>query len=119
MTKRGIATAVAVALMLGGVSFASQKDQTFTGEITDNQCAKMGSHQAMMKSMNIKTSKECALGCVKGGGKFVLFNAATKTVYQLDDQRKPEQFAAEKVVVIGALNKDTGTIHVTDIKRVP
>jgi hypothetical protein len=119
MTKSGIATAVAVALMLGGVSFASQKDQTFTGEITDNQCAKMGSHQPMMKAMNMKTPKECALGCVKGGGKFVLFNAATKTVYQLDDQRKPEQFAAEKVVVIGALNKNTGTIHVTDIKRVP
>jgi hypothetical protein len=119
MTKSGIATAVAVALMLGGVSFATQKDQTFTGEITDNQCAKMGSHQPMMKAMNMKTPKECALGCVKGGGKFVLFNAATKTVYQLDDQRKPEQFAAEKVVVIGALNKNTGTIHVTDIKRVP
>jgi hypothetical protein len=55
---------------------------------------------------------------VKAGGKFVLYNAATKTVYQLDDQTKPEQFAAEKVVVIGVLNKDTGTIHVTDIKRV-
>ena len=79
----------------------------------------MGSHQAMMKSMNMKTSKECALSCAKEGGKFVLYNAATKTVYQLDDQTKPEQFAAEKVVVIGALNKDRGTIHVTDIKRVP
>jgi hypothetical protein len=118
MTRIGIATALASILILGSASFAAQKDQTFTGEITDNQCAKMGSHQAMMKSMNMKTSKECALGCVKAGGKFVLYNAATKTVYQLDDQTKPEQFAAEKVVVIGALNKDTGTIHVTDIKRV-
>lgn len=119
MTKIGMATALAAALMLGGVSFAAQKDQTFTGEITDNQCAKMGSHQAMMKSMSIKTPKDCALGCVKAGGKFVLYNAATKTVYQLDDQTKIEQFAAEKVVVIGTFNKDTGTIHVTDIKRVP
>jgi hypothetical protein len=42
-------------------------------------------------------------------------SAATKTVYQLYDQTKPEQFAAEKVVVIGSLSNDTRT----DIKRVP
>jgi hypothetical protein len=119
MTRIGMATALAASLTLGSVSVAAQKDQTFSGEITDHQCAKMGSHQAMMKSMNMRTPKDCAFSCVKTGGKFVLYNAATKTVYQLDDQTKPEQFAAEKVVVIGALNKDTGTIHVTDIKRVP
>jgi hypothetical protein len=99
MTRIGVATALASILMLGSASFAGQKDQTFTGEITDNRCARMGSHQAMMKSMSMKSPKECALGCV--------------------DQTKPEQFAAENVVGIGSLNKDTRTIHVTDVKRVP
>jgi hypothetical protein len=71
MTRIGVATALASILMLGSASFAGQKDQTFTGEITDNRCARMGSHQAMMKSMSMKSPKECALGCV--------------------DQTKPEQ----------------------------
>jgi hypothetical protein len=50
------------------------------------------------------------------GGKYVLFNATKKTVYQLDDQTKPTEFAGAKVRVTGTLDKATETIHVTDIK---
>ena len=53
---------------------------------------------------------------MKNGGKFVLYDPDTKTTYQLDDQKKPEQFAGEKVKVTGKYDSATKTIHVTDIK---
>jgi hypothetical protein len=97
-----------------GFAFAND----FTGEIMDSACAKMGSHEGMMKAhAAIKDAKGCTLGCVKNGAKFVLYDASTKTVYQLDDQQKPMQFAGEKVTVSGTLDESTKTIHVADIKR--
>ena len=111
-----VAIGLVASFMLFVVSFAAAKDKAFTGEIMDSQCAKMGSHDMMMKKEGIKTVKECTMGCVKMGGKYVLYNSATKTVYQLDDQTKPEQFAGEKVKVTGTMDKATKTIHVTDIQ---
>jgi hypothetical protein len=63
-----------------------------------------------------KSATQCTLACFKMGSKYVLFNAAEKTVYQLDDQKKPGQFAGEKVKVKGTYDKDTDTIHVSDIQ---
>lgn len=101
-------------LMFAGLSFAA--DKTYTGEVMDSACAAMGSHEGMMKAHPGMTAKDCTLGCVKNGAKFVLYNATTKTVYQLDDQKKPEQFAGAKVKVTGTLDAATKTIHVTGIK---
>jgi hypothetical protein len=113
-----------VALALATVSFAAPKDETYTGEISDSQCAKNASHEMMLKKEGMgdknptdpMVKKMCAMNCVKMGGKYVLFNAAKKTVYQLDDQTKPAEFAGAKVTVTGTLDKATKTIHVTDIK---
>jgi hypothetical protein len=58
----------------------------------------------------------CTANCVKMGSKYVLFNAAKKAVYQLDDQQKPAAFAGQKVTVTGTLDKATKTVHVADIK---
>jgi hypothetical protein len=103
-------------LVLSMVGLAAAKD--FSGEIMDSACAKMGSHEGMMKEhAGIKDAKGCTLGCVKGGAKFVLYDPSSKTVYQLDDQKKPVEFAGEKVQVSGALDEATNTIHVTDIKK--
>jgi Protein of unknown function (DUF5818) len=92
---------------------------TFTGEIMDSQCAKGGGHESMFKKLGTNDAKECTLGCVKAGGKFVLFQGASKTFYWLDDQKKPEPFAGQKVQVTGNLDKATKTIHVADIKAAP
>ena len=108
---KSIALALVATLLMAGLSLAAPKDQTYTGEITDSACATMGSHAGMGKP-----AKDCALACVQRGAKFVLFNAAAKTVYQLDDQKKPAQFAGAKVVVTGTLDDSTKTIHVTGIK---
>jgi starvation-inducible outer membrane lipoprotein len=87
----------------------------FSGEIMDSMCAGMGGHEQMIQSGKVKNARECTLECVKMGAKFVLYNPATKTTYQLDDQKKPEQFAGEKVTVAGTLDPSTNTIHVENI----
>src|SRR3984885_7627271 len=103
--------------VLLSVGFGVAQDRTFSGEIMDSACAKMGSHDGMMKShADIKDAKGCTLGCVKGGAKFVLYDATSKTVYDLDDQQKPVRFAGEKVRVMGSVDNATKTIHVTDIQ---
>jgi hypothetical protein len=110
-------------LMLLTVSLAAPKDSTYSGEIMDSQCAKNGSHDAMLKKEGMekmigdpKAGQMCTANCVKMGSKYVLYNAAKKTVYQLDDQQKPEQFAGQKVTVTGTLDKATKTVHVSSIQ---
>jgi hypothetical protein len=111
-------------LMLLTVTFAAPKDSTYSGEIMDSQCAKEASHAMMLKKEGMgdkdpndpMARKMCTANCVKHGGKYVLFNAASKTVFQLDDQTKPADFAGDKVKVTGTLDKATKTIHVTGIQ---
>jgi hypothetical protein len=81
----------------------------------DSMCAGMGGHEQMLQGGKIKNAKECTLECVKMGAKYVLYDAASKTTYQLDDQTKPAQFAGEKVTVNGSLDSATNTIHVENI----
>ena len=105
-------------MMFVAMGLAAQGGNTFTGEIMDSACAKMGSHDSMMKSHpSMKTEKDCTVGCVKAGSQYVLFDASTKTVYELSDQKKPEPFAGQKVTVTGKLDKATNTITETSIKR--
>jgi len=113
---RKLAFSLAAVMALSTLGLAAPKSQTFTGEIMDSQCSAMGSHDMMMKKEGIKSAKQCTAGCIQMGGKYVLFDAAAKAVYQLDDQKKPEKFAGEKVKVKGTLDKDTNTIHVTSIE---
>lgn len=109
--------------MLLGAGMTPAKDQTFTGEIMDSQCAKNGSH-AMMLAKEGMAGKEndpmaktmCTKNCVKMGGKYVLFDATKKATYELDDQQKPVDFAGQKVKVKGTYDKATKTIHVTSIE---
>jgi hypothetical protein len=110
-----LALSIAACLLLTP-GFAAAKDTTFTGEIMDSQCAKGGGHESMFKKEGTNDPKACTLACVKAGGKFVLFDSATKTYHMLDNQTTPHQFAGEKVVVTGTLNKASNMIHVTDIK---
>jgi hypothetical protein len=47
---------------------------------------------------------------------FVLYDANSNTVYRLDDQKKPKQFAGKKVMVTGTLDDGRKTIHVANIR---
>jgi hypothetical protein len=117
--KPGIFGFAAVGILAAAFSFsvpAKAADMKFTGEIMDSACAKMGSHAKMIDSGKMKDGKSCTMGCVKGGASYVLYSAAKKTTYMLDDQTKPADFAGDKVTVTGTYDKATKTIHVTDIK---
>jgi hypothetical protein len=57
-----------------------------------------------------KSDKECTLECVKAGSKYVLADVDHGKVYQLNDQKKPEEFAGQRVRVTGTLKGDTITV---------
>jgi len=81
--------------------------QVFTGEVMDSLCAKNGSHDEMMDEMKSmgRDKATCSQKCIQLGGKYVLYDAAKKTVYDLDDPDKVEAFAGRKVRVSGTLEK--------------
>jgi len=102
---RRIAIHSVVLLLLAGLGFASTAKaaaKTFVGSISDSMCGA----KHMMPG---QSDKDCTLACVKAGSKFVLADASGK-VYQLSDQKKPEQFAGQKVKVTGTLKGDTITV---------
>ena len=112
------------ALLMGAFTLAVTKDKTFKGEIMDSPCAMDGSHAKMLKmegmgdkDPNDHMAKQmCTNNCVKKmSAKYVLYDAAKKKTYELDDQTKPEQFAGKNVNVTGTLDKDGKTLHVTNI----
>ena len=90
---------------------AAPASQTFTGVVTDDMCGKAG-HDGMRMG---PTDAECTLACISAhGAAYVLFDG--KEVYGLSDQKAPEQFAGQKVTVIGTLDVKTKTIHVESIR---
>src|SRR5689334_9848666 len=107
---------IASASLLSALSSitAAQKAQTFSGEIMDQQCALLGGHSAMMNQG--ESAKDCANRCVSIGGKYALFDSATKTVYQLDDQKKAQPFAGAKVKITGNYDTASKTIHIASIQ---
>ena len=100
--------------ILFSLGFAAQKSQTFAGEIMDQQCALLGGHSAMMNQG--ESAKDCSNRCVSIGGKYVLFDGASKMVYQLDDQKKAQPFAGGQVKVTGSYDTSSKTIHVANIQ---
>jgi hypothetical protein len=109
MRKLALAFAGSMLLSVVGLAAQAPKTMTYKGEIMDSDCAKDGKHPD-------PDATDCTLNCVKNGAKYVLFNAADKTVYQLDDQKKPIAFAGKAVAVTGTMDAATKTIHVTSIK---
>jgi len=99
---------IAIGIAAAALMFAAPG--TFTGVITDSECAK-GDH----KAMNMGPDAKCVTECVKGmGAKYVLYDG--KEAYTLSDQKSAEKFAAKKVTVKGTLDAGTKTIQVDSIK---
>src|SRR6202045_1210344 len=105
-------------LLLAMVQFATAQGTTFKGEITDEH---LNCIQTPVKAVEGITKKE---GCVlywahfgKPPSKFVLYDAATKTTYQLDDQSRVQPYVGETVQITGTLHGAAKSIHVTGIKK--
>jgi len=93
----GIAVFLATGLTLAA---PKQGSKTFMGSISDSMCGA----KHMMPG---KSDKDCTLECVKAGSKYILADPASGKVYQLSDQKKPEQFAGQKVKITGTLKGET------------
>jgi len=106
--------AICAAGLAASLTIFAQAPQTYKGEIMDSQCAALGGHQVMAKQG--ESAKDCTNRCVGMGGRYTLYDPATKTAYQLDDAKKAATFAGSKVAVTGTLNATTKTIHVASIK---
>lgn len=84
--------------------------QTFSGVVTDSECAG-GDHSGMRMG---DTAAECARACMEyHSATLVLFDG--KTSRRLDDQKVVTPFAGQKVTVVGTLDEATGTITVKTI----
>ena len=104
------AAALVEAGLEAGLSSAPQGTQTFTGVITDDMCP-TGSHTHMRMG---PTDAECAKACIMShAARYVLYDG--KSAYVLSDQKTPEQFAAQKVRVVGTLDEKSATIRVESI----
>lgn len=99
--------AMALMLATSALMFA----ESFTGIITDSECAR-ADHKAMGMGAN---DAECTKACVEvHGAQYVLYDG--KHAYTLSDQKTPERYAARKVTVTGTLDAKTGTIQVSSIE---
>jgi hypothetical protein len=100
-----------LSLLLAGAALSAAASQTFTGTITDQLCATSAGHSKMRMG---PTDAECTKACVTAhGASYVLYDG--KSVYVLSDQRTPEKFAGQRVVVTGTLDAKTKTIRVDSI----
>lgn len=118
-TRHFVALLLGASLSLLSMSqFVAAQTVTFKGEITDERlnCA-----QTPVKAVTGITKKA---GCVlywahfaKPASKFVLYDGATKTMYQLDDQTWVQPYVGETVQISGTLNAATKTIHITGLKK--
>jgi hypothetical protein len=98
-------------------------EKTFHGEIADTQCAMnvhslSQSHKEMMgMKPEIKTNRDCARYCVKErGGRYVL--QTKDKVYKLDAQILAQEWAGQKVKVVGTLDSKTAVLTVVKIEAV-
>ena len=84
--------------------------RTFSGVITDSECAD-GNHSGMHMG---DTAAECAKACVDYHQATLLLYDGT-TSRRLDDQKAATPFAGQKVTVVGTRNDATGVITVKSI----
>ena len=97
--------ALSLALILSlGVSLTAAEG-TWTGWITDEHCGAKGANAG---------HKECALKCVNGGAKLVLYNNDDQKLYALDNQELAKKHLGHEVTVEGTVD-DQNNIKVANI----
>jgi hypothetical protein len=106
--------AIVAASLLPAVGLPQGRE--FTGEIMDSPCAGMHSHERMMKGVDAKDARECSQKCARMGMKYVLYDPATKAIYQVDDQGKAAAFAGQKVTIKGTVDAAGKALHVESIQ---
>ena len=82
---------------------------TWTGQISDSACG-MTHAKMLAEHKDLKTDKDCALACIKGGSKYVFVSDGK--VYNIANQKfaSLKTRAGETVALTGTMKGDTITI---------
>jgi len=116
--KASFVSVLSCLIVFAIAQFARAQSATFKGEITDEH---LNCIQTPVKAVPGITKKEaCVLywaHFAKPASKYVLYDAATKTTYQLDDQNWVQPYVGETVQITGTLNAATKMIHITGVKK--
>ena len=101
---------IAVCVLSSALTLSAQQ-QAFRGVIAESSCG--GTDTRAAASADRET--RCAGSQGKKDVTYILYSTDKGTVYELDDQTRPQRFAAKNVVVIGTLDRGMNTIHVYDM----
>ena len=110
MIKNPISVLGAAALIAVFATVAAAANMTMDGTISDSMCGLSHAKMMEMHKDAKMTDRDCTLGCVKGGGKFVfvsdgkVYNVANQSLAALT------QYAGENVTVTGNVDGDTITV---------
>jgi len=99
----------------GSQPLKAGQPHTYTGIISDGQCAAKGSHAEVMKRASVNSAANCVKGCARRY-RYVLYNPTSRKIYKLSDQELPREFPNQKVKVKGRLDRNTETIYVSSIE---
>ena len=108
-------------LFLSSIASAQSAKTGFHGGVSDTQCAMKvhslsRSHEEMIAKQTFGTdAASCAKTCVRRGGEWVLRSG--NEVYRLKNQDGMENFAGEKVHIVGKLDSKTKTIDNLSIEN--
>jgi len=97
---------MAATLAIGAMGLLGA-DQSWTGTISDSMCGASHPPEDHGKPM---TAKQCTVGCVKEGAKYVLVVGGK--VYGISNQNEPglAKYAGDNVKVTGTMTGDTITV---------
>jgi hypothetical protein len=108
--KQGIIGTVACVLFIT-LSAVAQTEHLFKGEVCP------GPEKDAALTEKDLTALPCTEPHHKKGARYILTDPEKNTIYQLDGHKKPKTFAGDNVVVVGTLDKATGTIFVEEMFR--
>jgi hypothetical protein len=113
--KRVLKNLALTCVSTGFASFAAAA--TMQGTISDSMCG--ASHAKMMEMHKDAkmTDRDCALACVKGGGKFVFVSDGKVYNVANQDFAALKQRAGEAVSLTGTVQGDTITVTKISAKK--
>jgi len=103
-------TLLSAGIVITTSALAAAAGQSWTGQISDSMCG--ASHAKMMEMHKDAkmTDRDCTLGCVKGGGKYVFVSDGKVYKIANQDLAALQQHAGHTVRLTGDLQGDTITV---------
>ena len=113
--KKALKSLCCLGLLSAFAAFAAAADTTLTGQISDSMCG--ASHAKMIAGHAGMTDRDCALACVKGGGKYVFVSDGK--VYNISNQDLPllQVHAGHTVQLTGDMKGDTIMVSNITMKK--